>query len=233
MTTECGGRPRPSTTGTPARELTPTGPTTIIIQWQIQAWQSSTRNWDFHWSETGASGDSCSQTYYGPEPFSEVKTSQSSILDISSIRWKLATSETGLGLARTGSSSTKLSTATASSSWYHGEMWLKLYSKCLTTNLCPQGLHWDSSSWLRRDVWSRSQRLRCSSCGPRGILRGSKRSLSLSNFKITRLAASHACSTLQQEPPLTGPSVWLTSHTCTGGGQLSRPTLWYGIYTMD
>ena len=31
------------------------------------------RNWDFHWSETGASGDSCSQTYYGPEPFSEVK----------------------------------------------------------------------------------------------------------------------------------------------------------------
>jgi len=32
------------------------------------------RNWDFHWSETGASGDSCSQTYYGPEPFSEVET---------------------------------------------------------------------------------------------------------------------------------------------------------------
>merc|ERR1712172_438574 len=31
------------------------------------------RNWDFHWSETGASGDSCSQTYYGPEPFSEVE----------------------------------------------------------------------------------------------------------------------------------------------------------------
>ena len=30
-------------------------------------------NWDFHWSETGASGDSCSQTYYGPEPFSEVE----------------------------------------------------------------------------------------------------------------------------------------------------------------
>jgi len=31
------------------------------------------RNWDFHWSENGASGDSCSQTYYGPEPFSEVE----------------------------------------------------------------------------------------------------------------------------------------------------------------
>jgi hypothetical protein len=31
------------------------------------------RNFDFHWSETGASGDSCSQTYYGPEPFSEVE----------------------------------------------------------------------------------------------------------------------------------------------------------------
>jgi len=31
------------------------------------------RNWDFHWGETGASGDSCSQTYYGPEPFSEVE----------------------------------------------------------------------------------------------------------------------------------------------------------------
>jgi len=31
------------------------------------------RNWDYHWSETGASGDSCSQTYYGPEPFSEVE----------------------------------------------------------------------------------------------------------------------------------------------------------------
>merc|ERR1711970_1423334 len=31
------------------------------------------RNWDFRWSETGASGDSCSQTYYGPEPFSEVE----------------------------------------------------------------------------------------------------------------------------------------------------------------
>merc|ERR1712123_345310 len=30
-------------------------------------------DWDFHWSETGASGDSCSQTYYGPEPFSEVE----------------------------------------------------------------------------------------------------------------------------------------------------------------
>merc|ERR1711892_1441809 len=31
------------------------------------------RNWDFHWAETGASGDSCSMTYYGPEPFSEVE----------------------------------------------------------------------------------------------------------------------------------------------------------------
>jgi len=31
------------------------------------------RNWDFHWGETGASGDSCSQTYYGPEAFSEVE----------------------------------------------------------------------------------------------------------------------------------------------------------------
>jgi len=31
------------------------------------------RNWDYHWAETGASGDSCSQTYHGPEPFSEVE----------------------------------------------------------------------------------------------------------------------------------------------------------------
>jgi len=31
------------------------------------------RNWDYHWSENGASSDSCSQTYYGPEPFSEVE----------------------------------------------------------------------------------------------------------------------------------------------------------------
>merc|ERR1719452_116646 len=31
------------------------------------------RNWDFHWGEGGASGDSCSQTYQGPEPFSEVE----------------------------------------------------------------------------------------------------------------------------------------------------------------
>jgi len=31
------------------------------------------RNFDFHWSETGASGNSCDQTYYGPEPFSEVE----------------------------------------------------------------------------------------------------------------------------------------------------------------
>merc|ERR1712168_1405980 len=31
------------------------------------------RNWDYHWSENGASSDGCSQTYYGPEPFSEVE----------------------------------------------------------------------------------------------------------------------------------------------------------------
>ena len=32
------------------------------------------RNWDFYWgSEGGASTDSCSQTYQGPEPFSEVE----------------------------------------------------------------------------------------------------------------------------------------------------------------
>merc|ERR1712121_477352 len=31
------------------------------------------RNFDYHWGETGASPDSCSQTYYGPEPFSEVE----------------------------------------------------------------------------------------------------------------------------------------------------------------
>ena len=37
---------------------------------------SQHRNWDFHWSETGASGDSCSQAYYGPEPFSEVNSIQ-------------------------------------------------------------------------------------------------------------------------------------------------------------
>jgi len=32
------------------------------------------RNWDFHWAENGASSDSCSQTYHGPEAFSEVET---------------------------------------------------------------------------------------------------------------------------------------------------------------
>ena len=31
------------------------------------------RNWDFHWSEDGASGDSCSDAYYGPHTFSEVE----------------------------------------------------------------------------------------------------------------------------------------------------------------
>jgi len=31
------------------------------------------RNWDYHWAETGASPDSCSQTYHGPEAFSEVE----------------------------------------------------------------------------------------------------------------------------------------------------------------
>merc|ERR1711892_295537 len=31
------------------------------------------RTWDFHWAETGASSDSCSETYDGPEPFSEVE----------------------------------------------------------------------------------------------------------------------------------------------------------------
>merc|ERR1712183_853025 len=31
------------------------------------------RNWDYHWAETGASHDSCSQTYHGPEAFSEVE----------------------------------------------------------------------------------------------------------------------------------------------------------------
>jgi len=32
------------------------------------------RNWDYHWAENGASPDSCSQTYHGPEAFSEVET---------------------------------------------------------------------------------------------------------------------------------------------------------------
>merc|ERR1711911_567219 len=31
------------------------------------------RNWDFHWGEEGASDSSCSQTYHGPEAFSEVE----------------------------------------------------------------------------------------------------------------------------------------------------------------
>ena len=32
------------------------------------------RNFDFHWGDTnGASGSSCSQTYFGPEAFSEVE----------------------------------------------------------------------------------------------------------------------------------------------------------------
>ena len=75
-TIACGERPRPSTTVISARELMPTG---FLQQFLFRGWNcyiattSSHRNWDFHWSETGASGDSCSQTYYGPEPFSEVK----------------------------------------------------------------------------------------------------------------------------------------------------------------
>lgn len=32
------------------------------------------RNWDFAWGGEGSSGDSCSETYRGPEPFSEVET---------------------------------------------------------------------------------------------------------------------------------------------------------------
>jgi len=31
------------------------------------------RNFDYHWAENGASSDSCSQTYQGPEAFSEVE----------------------------------------------------------------------------------------------------------------------------------------------------------------
>jgi len=31
------------------------------------------RNWDFHWAEAGSSPDSCTQTYHGPEAFSEVE----------------------------------------------------------------------------------------------------------------------------------------------------------------
>ena len=31
------------------------------------------RNWDYHWADAGASSDSCSQTYQGPEAFSEVE----------------------------------------------------------------------------------------------------------------------------------------------------------------
>ena len=30
------------------------------------------RNFDYHWSEPGASYDSCSESYYGPQAFSEV-----------------------------------------------------------------------------------------------------------------------------------------------------------------
>ena len=30
------------------------------------------RNFDYHWSEPGASYDSCSDSYYGPQAFSEV-----------------------------------------------------------------------------------------------------------------------------------------------------------------
>jgi len=32
------------------------------------------RNWDFHWAETGSSNLKCSETYHGPEGFSEVET---------------------------------------------------------------------------------------------------------------------------------------------------------------
>jgi len=31
------------------------------------------RNWGFHWNEGGSSGDKCSDTYHGPEAFSEVE----------------------------------------------------------------------------------------------------------------------------------------------------------------
>jgi len=30
------------------------------------------RNWDYHWGENGASGNPCSETFYGASPFSEV-----------------------------------------------------------------------------------------------------------------------------------------------------------------
>jgi len=32
------------------------------------------RNWDYHWAETGASGNKCAETYHGPEAFSEIET---------------------------------------------------------------------------------------------------------------------------------------------------------------
>ncbi|XP_051858668.1 zinc carboxypeptidase A 1-like [Drosophila albomicans] len=32
------------------------------------------RNWDFHWNEVGASSSACSDTYAGPEAFSEIET---------------------------------------------------------------------------------------------------------------------------------------------------------------
>jgi len=33
------------------------------------------RNWDYHFAESGASNNKCSETYHGPEAFSEVETS--------------------------------------------------------------------------------------------------------------------------------------------------------------
>jgi len=32
------------------------------------------RNWDYHWAETGSSNNKCSDTYHGPEAFSEIET---------------------------------------------------------------------------------------------------------------------------------------------------------------
>ena len=115
-----------------------------------------------------------------------------------SLRLKLATCETGWELARTGSSSTKPSTATVSSSLFHGatlRRQLLAMMQCMTLHSEAMMPFMQSMGNTTRFQTVFVSFVQC-----------------LSNV---RLAASLASSTLQRAPPSTGPLVSPTSHMCT------------------
>jgi hypothetical protein len=44
-----------------------------LSHFSIKSRLFSIRNWAYHWGEEGAGSDSCSETYRGPEAFSEIE----------------------------------------------------------------------------------------------------------------------------------------------------------------